>query len=566
MAYRPVAIEALLGLNEDENPHALKPGELTSARNAARRSTTLVGTRPGCVALGAGEDYENALVGTPAIQGAVEYRQNFDAGRALVTIANNPGAGTDPNSKIWVEDDKRIDDTVTPVITAGADNIWTFALHNNLLWGAGGAAADDVWTWDGDQATPSAPVIRALTDKASTNRLRPKFVKEWRGYVLVNGLRGGASDSNNPAISRYQTFGTDPTVDGNWLDGNSLGYANTQVGTDAFGGAYTTGFGQYQDNRGDFLIVLSNNQLVSYIRDPSGSTDFLRNDIIANGCVHQRAFVDLGPDAGDAIYQSREGVHSLRVSQQHGTSENAFLSRKIETTFNSLNPNRRELSCAAYDRKHGRIVFAWSTGSSARHDILMALDVRDPETLNSKDALWYGPWIISGQLNINHLLYARDNSGNFHLYAFTTAGRVLRFDEDVFHDVATGAYEVVVQTKHEAYGSIALEKRLGDTMVHVQPGGSHAIQVSTIWNYGEKVTGPLALRQPDTSAPVLPVVLPFVVGADEISSDVKLYTSGRGRAVAQQFYHNAADEPFFLGRIERQVAGAGEDTGAATQA
>ena len=440
MAYQTLPIEQLLGLNEDKNPHALKTGELTEARNAVRRSTNLVGTRPGAVSLSMGEDYENALTGSPSIQGAVEYRKDFDASRALVTIAAAPppsapipqeidepnfditsflrtdsaysgwtdllavspptpangpyritasgglnpagldggalrssdstsntpavplalnteyacesniaditgvsaadidagnlsmvitckitrrtgqlldecrigvgwynssstllsaqqsavigtvdgltvgwvdftktigpapvgarkftvrlisikrdpatnhaelqfdtmlarinavmaGAGTvDPLSKIWVEDDKRLDDAVLPAITVGTDNLWTFALHNNLLWAAGGAATDDLWTWNGDQATPTAPVIRALTDKASTNRLRPKFIKEWRNYLLINGLRGGVSDTNNPALSRYHTFGSDPTADGNWLDGNSLGYSSRQVGQDA---------------------------------------------------------------------------------------------------------------------------------------------------------------------------------------------------------------------------------------------------------------------------------------------------------------------------------------------
>ena len=564
MSYKTIAIENLLGLNEDKNPHALQPGELSRARNVARRSTNLVGTRPGAVVLGAGEDYENALVGSPAIQGAVEYRKNFDENRALVVVANNPGAGVDPNSKIWVEDDKRLDDATTPTITAGANNVWTFALHQNLLYAAGGASGDDVWTWDGDQATPSAPIVLALTDKATGVRLRPKFVKEWRGYVLLNGLRGAVTDSNNPAVSRFQTFGSDPTANGNWLDGNTLGFSNTQVGVDTFGGAYTTGFGTYQDNKGDYLLVLSNNQIISFVRDPTGFSDFLRNDVIAVGCVHQRAFIDLGPDAGDAIFQSREGVHSVRQSQQHGNQESAFLSRKIETTFNSLNPNRRELSCAAYDRKHGRIVFAWSTGASSQHDILMALDVRYPESLNSKDALWYGPWVLSAQTRVNELLYARNAAGEFQLYAFTTNGRVLEFNEDVYHDLATGAYEVDLITKHEAYNAISLEKRLGDTMVHCAPGGSHSVQVTSIWNYGEKVTGPVQLRQPDTNAPVLPVILPFVLGQSSISSDVKLYTTGRGRTLAQRFYHNAANQPFFLGRIERQVAGAGEDTGAPT--
>ena len=103
---------------------------------------------------------------------------------------------------------------------------------------------------------------------------------------------------------------------------------------------------------------------------------------------------------------------------------------------------------------------------------------------------------------------------------------------------------------------------IGDTMVHVAPGGSYSVQVSTEFDYGAHVTGPISLRQPAITTATLPVTLPFTLGSGSISSDVKLYTTGRGRAVAQRFYHFAADQPFFLGPIERQIAGAGEDQGA----
>ena len=532
MAYQAVPIRGFLGLNEDKNPHGLKAEELTIAKNVARRSTNLVGTRPGCVALDSGEDYEDAIRSAAAIQGAIEYRKDFDEGRALIVVADLPGAGTFPNSKISYEDDARLDDATTPVITAGANNKWTFAIHNNVLWAAGGAAADDIWTWDGDSTTPSAPVVAALTDKASGSRLRPKYVKAWRGYLLLNGLRGGTSNTNNPALSRYQDFGTDPTVDANWPDGNSLGFSARQVGVDTFGGAFSTGFGTYHDNDGDFLLVLANNQIASFVRDASGLGDFVRNDIISTGCVDQAAFVDLGPDARDAVYMSPSGhIHSLRQSQAHGDRESAFLSSKIRTTIDSLNPSRIDKTVAAYDRRNGRVVFAMSTGSSTEHNILMALDVRFPESLTSRDAMWYGPWVIGddGTVKINHLLEARDANGQFYLYAFTTAGRVLRFDEDVFHDVTDTAYEVILRTKHESYESVSSEKRLGDTVISLAPGGSYSIQMQTEYDYGRRVSSPISLNQPNTGAVTLPLTLPFTLSPGEIQSDVKAYTTGRGR-------------------------------------
>lgn len=554
MPYRVISTGALRGLNQDENPHDLAPGDLTVARNAARRALNVVGTRPGAVVLGATEDYADPLTGTPAIQGAVEYRQNFDEGRRLILVADHA------TNKVWYEDDSRLPAGAPPQIMSGADNIWTFGLHNNTLFAAGGAATDDIWTWDGNIA--NAPTVLALTDKLSTNRLRPKFVKAWRGYVLFNGFRGGTSATNNPACSRYQTFGQDATDDASYIDSNTLGFLSQRVGSDSYGGAFTTGFGTYQDNNGDFLLVLANSQIVSYILDESGTGDFIRNDVIANGCVHQRAFVDLGVDAGDAIYMSRVGVHSLRQSQQHGARESAFLSRKITPIIRSLNPNRIPFSCAAYDRINGRVVFVWSTGASTTHDILMALDVRNPESLNANDALWYGPWTFSEGISVNHIAYLRDESDNFHLYAFTTDGDVLRFAEDVFHDRSADPIDVEMRTKDEAYGSILTTKRCGDTVVQLAPGGNHAVQWTREFNYGNKTNTALALRQPATNNSALPQTFPFELGSGQIISDVKGYTSGEGRTVADRFAHNAADQPFFIGRIDRQIAGGGEDPGA----
>ena len=580
MPYKSFNLVPLLGLNEDKNPLGVRQNDLTITQNAVRRDSNLVGTRPGCVELATGEDYEDPLTGTPAIQGAAEYRKDFDAGRALIVVADAPGAGTHPNSKIWYEDDARLDDSTTPTITAGADNIWTFAVYQNKLFAAGGATSDDVWYWDGDQATPSAPTVLSLTDKNSGDRLRPKFVFQKWGYIFANGFRedasatGYPSNTNNAAISRYADFARDATDNNNWGDGNSIGFKSTSVGTSTYGGAYATGFGSYSDNEGDFLLILSNLKIAAVVRDPTGLDDFRVTDEIANGCVSQRAFVDLGIDAGDAVYVSREGIHSIRQSQQFGAKESSYLSRKIQETFNSLNKSRLEYTVAAFDRRHSRVVFAFSTGSNTKHDILMTLDVRDPQSLTAAGALWYGPWYLPSGVNVNDLKYLRDSNDEFYLYAFTQTGEVLRFVEDNYHDYSTSgntAYEVVIRTRDENYGDLSLEKRIGDTTVHMSPGGSYGVQMTTEFNYGSRISGPVQLRQPATSNPVFndgggTLLLPFTLGSGETSSDIKVYTSGKGRTISQRISHNVADEPFFVGAISRQIAGVGEDIGAATEA
>ena len=46
--YQQQTIGPLRGLNEDEDPHILKPNDLVTANNVARYGT-MVGTRPGTV-------------------------------------------------------------------------------------------------------------------------------------------------------------------------------------------------------------------------------------------------------------------------------------------------------------------------------------------------------------------------------------------------------------------------------------------------------------------------------------------------------------------------------------
>ena len=123
------SLRTLRGLNEDENPHALARGELVVGDNVSRFGND-VGTRPGTVALGSGEDYENRLNGNNAIQGAYEWRSDFDANRKLVLVADD-GASTD---FVWSDDTTLYPMPGTPpTITAGIDNRWTFADHLNEL-------------------------------------------------------------------------------------------------------------------------------------------------------------------------------------------------------------------------------------------------------------------------------------------------------------------------------------------------------------------------------------------------------------------------------------------------
>ncbi len=565
MTYQTVSVPQIQGLNQNEDPTSLKPGELVRADNAYRRGE-LVGTRPGVVGLGTGADYENAIDEANAIRGAHEYRQNFDEGRRLIVVAAHAASG----DELFYEDNARIDTSTAPVsMTTSSDYIWTFANHLNVLYGTGGppgksqAVTEDIFTWDGNVANPAA--VLALTDKGSGVRLRPKFIKAWRNYLLINGLQQATPiASNNPTTTRFADFGSNPSNDVNWPDSNTLGYNANLVGIDGYGENFSTGFGTYQDNDGDWLLVLSNRQIASYQLDTTGGNDFRYADSIETGCVHQRAFVSLGLDAGDAVYVSEKGIHSLRQSQQFGGTDAKFLSWKIRPFFNSLNRNRIHFTCGAYAPRLGGILFAFSTGTETSHNVLMWLDVKDPGSLTAESARWYGPWTLGGGIRVNHIAYVRDASDNYQLYIFTTAGRVLTFSESAFADLSNG-YSTVLQLNHEVYGDVGTEKRLGDmTATVATPVGGYSISHRAIFDFGARRSSVVSVPLSSLSGSIVgsAVVGTAVVGGDFVVEARKLYTRGRGHAISHEFSHSGTNQPFYIARLDPRVAGAGEDAGA----
>ena len=94
MPFRRFSTGVLAGLNEDLNPHSLRDNELVVASNTARIGKA-VGTRPGTLRPGSGEDYENQLPEVAAskvpVQGMFEYRKDFDIGRRLIVVAEGSG-------------------------------------------------------------------------------------------------------------------------------------------------------------------------------------------------------------------------------------------------------------------------------------------------------------------------------------------------------------------------------------------------------------------------------------------------------------------------------------------
>lgn len=566
MPFKNFTTGQLLGLNEDPNPQRLEDGELTRARNVSRTGN-MVGTRPGAVRPGSLEDYENQNDENKPIQGLWEYRQNFDTGRQLLTIAEH----TDyDDSGIFYEDDGRLPKGgAWPTMSTGQDNVWTFASFQNQMFAAGGAATDDFITWDGNTANSAVTVD--VQDSAPAS-VRPQYVFAWNNYILMNGMRGGVLADNNPMASRYCDFGADPTVPANWNIGNTLGFTSAAVaGLDSYGKVYSTGFGSYEDNQGQWLLVLTNKSLQAYVLDKD--EDFAFSDAIPNGCVNQRAFVNLGLDSGDCIYMSERGFHSLRQSQAHGLKSDFFISEKIRPTFATIRRSRMKYSVGAYDDQLGVAVWAVTTGGNAAHNLLLVLDVKDQERITARNAHWY-LWSLSGGLNINAMYFGRSDDDDRRLYFGTTEGDVGYFDGEVFSDFtsaggAASAYKAEIQTKHNDLGTTLERKTLGDGMITLQPGGTHKPSMTFIFDYGARRSSDrnltMASVSGDTWAGDGPVgTLVWGTGKwapSTATRDEKFYGAGQFRTVAFNVSHSTANQPFRVGKIDYQAAGVGEATG-----
>jgi hypothetical protein len=560
--FRPYTTGILGGLNENGNPHSLADDDLSLALNTGRFEDE-VGTRPGTTRPAAGEDFASWVDEQNVVQGIFEFRKNFDTDRRLLVITEHAADAGAGKCAVSYEDDARVNiDGGHPLMTAGQNYVWTAAMYQNKMFFAGGDTLDDFCVWDGNVAN-SLDIV-ALVDSGA-NRLRPQYVKAWRNFIFINGLRGQELAENNPAASRFCDFGTDATVVANWKDENTLGYEAATPGVDSFGKTYTTGFGQYQDNNGDWLLVLLNNGIQSYQLSSAGALTF--SDAIPNGCVSQRAFVDLGLDSGDAIYMSERGIHSLRQSQEHGYKADEFISEKIRPTFATLNRTRYKYAIGAYNDVDGYVVFAVSTGSNNTHDLLIVLDVKDQERITAKNAKWY-LWRLQGGLVINAMTFARASDDSRRLYFGTTNGDVGYFNAEVFSDFdtaggAAAAYEVEWQTKHRDLGTTLMNKTLGDVMVTLAPGGAYTPTLKFVFDYGAKVSAGRSLTMARSPGGIVDeaIVGTSTVGARHVYSDELVYGSGEGRTIAFRFTHSTANQPFRVSKVDFEVAGGGEATG-----
>lgn len=446
-------LSLLGGLVEEEHPTSIAATDLRKAKNCARRGRAL-GTRPGCNPTD--PDYDAAISGTPAVQAIYEFRRNQDANRDLVVVAGG-AIYTDRTTTL-----NKATNSVT--VSSGANNLWTFATFQNKLFAAGGATMDSFWNWDGSAAPNKVDL--SLTAGA-------KYVFSKWNFVFLAGF-GGTAYNDNPMVVRYCDWGTDATDAANWNVNNVIPGVILQnnFGPGSYGREFCTGLASYQDNRGDFLLMLTNRRLVAFrpnVEAEDNETAFLMEDAIDTGCMHQNAFVNLGLDFGDAVYFGPNGIHSLSMSSQYGNKVQNYLSWPIRKTFENLNLGRSKYVSGAYWPYEGLVTFVVSSSGSSTHNLILAMDIKDAAELTPDTVRWF-KWELPTTISPNVLAAARGTDDKPHLYLGDTAGNVFRFGREEYTDNSI-TIPVEIETASTDYGYPSAQKTIGDTFIGLQGEG-----------------------------------------------------------------------------------------------
>lgn len=525
------------GLNEDENPTVLEPGELSKAQNVWLRGSTPA-TRPGIEA--EPNDYSDPTTGGNAVHGLHEFRWNRDANRELIAVAGG---------EVFTDDTTTLTKTGV-TISSGSTNKWTFAIHKDTLYAAGGSDGDSVWKYTGGGSALSAVTFQ----DASSTDIDAKYVWQKWNYGFLAGMNGTRTD-DNPMIVRYSALNDMDT----WPAGNTIGGDSAIGGFPAHGDEFITGFADFIDNRGDWLLVLTNKRVHPILQreDPFSPFVIHPGGVVANGCVHQNAFVSLGVDSGDAVYLSSQGIHSLRQSQAHGTAADTYLSWKIRNTFRGINFARIDQAEGAYWKEEGLVLFAVPTGSSTTNDTVLALDVKGVDDLTAETAKWF-VW-TPADLAANVLRSARSGGSEdrWHVYVGTNSGNVARFSRSVFSDLGS-AYTASWRTRHSDLNQPGVTKQVRTVYSFLQPGGSYEPEMKLIYDYGASPGETHFLRMPVES----PLYGSAIYGQSRYASEnntirYKQSTAGEGEVVALEFSHARADEEFRIARsiLELDLAG-----------
>jgi hypothetical protein len=537
----PFDLDDLRGLDENENPHLIPTKSLTVASNVWRLGRS-VGTRPGMIR-DPDNNYDAAISGGPTICGIADFRRTRNSARTLVVVV--PGA-------IHTSDTATLTLGAGVVVTNTAELPWVFAQHKNKLFAAGGdvGVGDTAWYWDGS----GNPTRLGILNNAAAN-IEPRYIFSFANRLWAGGFTG-TDPSGNPGIVRYSALNDGLT----WPIENTVGGNNSVGGFAADDEEFVTGIGRFKNDQGRWLLVQTNRRLYPLHESLDPRRVLEGTDEVAVGCVGQAAFVDLGVDAGDAIFVSDEGIHSLMESQKEGNDKRRYLSWPIRRTFRTLNRSRAAYVVSAPWREHGLALFTFPTGSNTENDTMLVLDLKDSgERVTPESAIWF-KWTLGSP--VSYLAPGRDASGNPQLYWGDYDGNVGVFSTSTYADLGS-AFSVRFRTKFSDFNASTASKVLGDIYVDIgvpNTESAYAVNFQPVFDFG---------KAPGESFPILlepggQFVLDVsrldidALGEGETIFHTKLFGGGKFYTCGFEVSNSSLNRPFYIHRIAGEVAVDGE--------
>ncbi len=141
------------------------------------------------------------------------------------------------------------------------------------------------------------------------------------------------------------------------------------------------------------------------------------------GGIGQRTAVPV--DLDEIVYASQKGIHALSATDTYGDFEGAFLSKKIQKTFNEFNKGRLRYIQGAYLPDLNSVAFAVSEGSDSTNNDIYFYNFLTKE--------WYRWPNISCQALGTKL----NSDGETKLLMGTSNGRVLEAQNNTYSDFGT---------------------------------------------------------------------------------------------------------------------------------
>jgi len=150
------------------------------------------------------------------------------------------------------------------------------------------------------------------------------------------------------------------------------------------------------------------------------------------GGVSQRSSVAI--DLDEIVYCSQKGIHALSATDTYGDFSGAFLSTKIQPTFNSFNLGRLKYIQGAYIPDLNSVCFAVSEGSDTANGDLYFYNFQVKE------------WFRWPSLSCQSIGTKINSAGETKLLLGTNNGRILEAMNDEYSDFGTTGIAYRVKT------------------------------------------------------------------------------------------------------------------------